>query len=302
MHLRSLAERAIPLRDNRTCPYCLEELVPGSFDEEHVIGRRFVRKGSFDGQWNLILNACMRCNRQKAALEDDISAITMYRVAGDRARAGDQGFADDAHRKARGSRSRRTGKPVLHSGESQTVETTLGPGVRVTFRLSSPPQVDKDRIFELAGFQVAGFLYRVTYSAETGTGDGIPGGFAPMLYAYRSDWGNVVLRAFADTVVAWEPLILASTAGDLFKIAIRRQPGASCWSWAVEWNGSTRVVGFLGELPDIERVVSAFPRLYAEWIPQPDGSRVAVRADVALAGDDDRMFYWRAVDGQEYRV
>jgi hypothetical protein len=62
---------------NITCAYCGEDLSTETEDTEHVVGRRFVPKGSLDGAWNIILKACKRCNREKGDLEDDISAITM---------------------------------------------------------------------------------------------------------------------------------------------------------------------------------------------------------------------------------
>ena len=60
---------------NVSCAYCgrhFKSKLPPT--KEHVIGRRFVPRGSFDGQWNLILKACQQCNGEKADLEDDISA------------------------------------------------------------------------------------------------------------------------------------------------------------------------------------------------------------------------------------
>ena len=75
--LQAPSNRAIVLR-NLTCPYCGDRFDPEtSAAKEHVIGRRFVPRGCFAGQWNLILNACERCNRNKGDLEDDISIITM---------------------------------------------------------------------------------------------------------------------------------------------------------------------------------------------------------------------------------
>ena len=62
---------------NVNCPYCGRDLTDKTRTKEHVISKRFVPKGTFDGSWNLILNACRACNNAKSDLEDDISAITM---------------------------------------------------------------------------------------------------------------------------------------------------------------------------------------------------------------------------------
>jgi hypothetical protein len=75
--LKSLPPNKAILLDNETCVYCGIELSPEIDTEEHVVGRKFVPKGKLDGEWNLIVHACRACNRKKAELEDDISAITM---------------------------------------------------------------------------------------------------------------------------------------------------------------------------------------------------------------------------------
>lgn len=50
--LRELSSSAIRLR-NVTCPYCgVAATAEGGFDDEHVIGRRSVPKGTLDGGWN----------------------------------------------------------------------------------------------------------------------------------------------------------------------------------------------------------------------------------------------------------
>src|SRR6266550_9402360 len=102
--------RAVRL-DNRTCLYCgLAEAEENPFTVEHVVGRRFVPKGSLDKSWALIGNACLRCNSRKSDLEDDISAITLQPNLGER--HADPLLEAEAARKAKGSVSRRTRKRV----------------------------------------------------------------------------------------------------------------------------------------------------------------------------------------------
>ncbi|HQZ38321.1 MAG TPA: hypothetical protein PLH72_04715 [Vicinamibacterales bacterium] len=55
---------------NATCPYCGDGVPGRDGTKEHVIGKRFVPRSALDGSWNLILRACQRCNRRKAALEE----------------------------------------------------------------------------------------------------------------------------------------------------------------------------------------------------------------------------------------
>lgn len=62
---------------NLTCVYCSTVLSKVKSNDEHVIGRKFVPKGTLNNYWNLIVRACEVCNNKKSDLEDDISSITM---------------------------------------------------------------------------------------------------------------------------------------------------------------------------------------------------------------------------------
>ena len=64
-----------------------------------------------------------------------------------------------------------------------------------------------------------------------------------------------------DAVVQWEPRVLGCTADEFYKVAMKRHPDADCWSWALEWNKSFRLVGFFGNHQAAKDVVSRFPRL-----------------------------------------
>lgn len=96
------------VKRNILCAYCGTPLAPfGGGEQEHVIGRRFVPKGTLSGQWNLIVKACPTCNDHKADLEDDISAITMQPDGLGRFPDDDERLHTEAVRKAR-TRNRRT--------------------------------------------------------------------------------------------------------------------------------------------------------------------------------------------------
>lgn len=69
-------DRAI-LLDNISCVYCGIKLHKQNRTREHVVGRRFVPKGTLHQNWNLIVQACKSCNNETSDLENDISAITM---------------------------------------------------------------------------------------------------------------------------------------------------------------------------------------------------------------------------------
>jgi len=189
--------RAIRLQ-NRTCPYCGIPLVAGESDEDHVVARRFVPKGSLETSWNLVLRSCRSCNSAKSDLEDDISAITMHPNAYGHIARDDQVLLADSKRKARGSISRRTKKRVLESEETITLRVPL-PGGEMKFEMVAPPQIDDSRAFELARLQLRGFFYWITFDSTESRGYFWPGGFHPMATAARADWGERTLSGIRGT-------------------------------------------------------------------------------------------------------
>lgn len=104
-----LSNKKPTILDNIICPYCGREAEPNDpFTDEHVIGRRFVPKGSLAAGWSLIMKAHQSCNNQKSDLEDDISAITLLPDLG---KPHDQPeLSALAARKAAGALNRRTKK------------------------------------------------------------------------------------------------------------------------------------------------------------------------------------------------
>jgi len=282
--------KAIKL-NNLRCPYCNVLLTKENQNEEHVVGRRFLPKGKLKNRWNLILRACKTCNGWKAALEDDISAVTLQPTARGQFARPEEDLVAESIRKAR-SISRRTGKSVRDSSERFTVEANIRPGLRMTAHLIAQPQADAERIFDLAVAQVMAFCLFLSYDKSTRLGAPLAEDFQPVSYAFRQDWGNTLQRGFIDYVVAWEPRLLAGTGDGLFKVAIRRQPGAVCWSWALEWNENVRVIGFFGAIDAIASALDALPKLDVSWLTQVDGTRTATRIERFLEPSEDRMFFW----------
>lgn len=283
--------RPIILR-NCTCPYCAVPLDDRNRTKEHVIGRRFVPVGSLDRRWNLILRACQGCNNRKSDLEDDIAAVSLQPTATGQYARPEGPYVADAQRRAAKTFSRRTRKLVRDSGEKLNIESAPMPGVRMTFDVRTQPQADKERVFELAQFHVRGFFYFITYDQLTRSGRFWRGEFIPLLFSPRTDWGNVVQRAFMNAVVEWEPQFLGGTADGMFKVIIRKHPGEEFFAWALEWNENMRVVGFIGEVDIATTIAGAFPKFNMSMVPQPDGSQIGFRIERALSQDDDRMFCW----------
>ena len=280
--------KAIVLQ-NETCPYCGVELTEANSDNDHVIGRRFVPKGALNEEWNLILRACKTCNNNKSDLEDDISAIILQPDAWGQYARVDTLRDNEARRKARRSRSRRTGKKVEDSKERIDIDLPVVSGVTFSFSATSPPQLDNERAFTLCHYQIRAFFYWITYNGDSQRGGFWLGDFVPLLLAPRSDWGNSLHRAFMDAVRNWPVRILGATASGYFKISIRRHPSETCWSWAVEWNENTRVVGFFGERAIIDRLITSFPAIDRSIVRR--GNQITrFREEARLSEEDDRLF------------
>ena len=278
---------------NITCPYCGVMLIKNSTEKEHVIGRRFVPKGKLNGNWNLIVNACRTCNGIKADLEDDISATTMQPDTLGRFGHNEPEGMSEAVRKANKSYSRSTQKLVKNSHEQFKVRMPFGRGGSITFGFTGPPQVVQDRIFHLAQAQLMGFFYWITYQKDDKRGYFWPGGFNPVMASSRNDWGNAVLRAFSNEVIDWEPRVIASNADGFYKIVIGKHPNSMCWSWALEWNHSMRVVGFFGDSKIVPDILKDLPKLKMQEISDGPNATIRYRTETPLAeSDDDKLFYW----------
>jgi hypothetical protein len=285
------------LINNSHCPYCAVELDLRNRSKEHVIGRRFVPRGKLNGQWNLILYACEPCNARKANLEDDISAITLHPDVWGVSYHAEAAVIEEARRKALNSLSRRTRKRVHESREQVKVEANLFPGVSATFSFTAPPQVDQDRAFELARLQFLSLYFMQTYNAVTRRGYCWPGGFHPVKFATQRDWGNVTMRAFMLDTRSWDLRLHLVTADGFFKATTRRHPSSELWSWALEWNHSTRLVGFFGERQTAESLVGSWPAEQRRVIFERPGTSLHYSSDIRLREEDDTLFELGNKDG-----
>jgi len=271
---------------NVTCAYCgMEGRADNPLTDEHVIGRRFVPKGTLARGWNLIVRACTGCNNGKADLEDDISAITLLPGLG--VTHTDAELAVLAERKARGSRSRRTKKSVSDSYEEKEIAGRFLQSADVRFNLVAPPQLDPERVRRLAYLHLRGFLYLTTYDADRRAGGFVPGELGWLNEASQQDWGNSLQRGFAEFTRAWLPRVEGVVADGFFKVAIRRDPsGAELWSFAFEWNKALRIVGLFGDLGRGQLHVDAIPPL--TW--QRVDATHRMRREISLDPADDILF------------
>jgi hypothetical protein len=278
--------------NNLTCPYCYAALASEPSDKEHVVGRRFVPKGTLNQSLNVILGAHKSCNRRKADLEDDLSAISMFP---DLTR-GFEGMGTAiplvARRKAESSVSRLTRKPVASSSEEHTIKGRPFPGMTFSASFTSPPQMDEARVYELAHYHLRAFFYALTYNVETGLGGFWPEhGYFPVAFSRRADWGNSINKWFTARVKEWHPRFIGHFADEHFRVAIRRNPETELWSFAFEWNRTTRIIGFFGqeipamalaeEIPDLEMIVMG---------STTDGGIIRGRSEVPLLEHEDVLF------------
>jgi hypothetical protein len=281
-----------PLRlHNVICPYCGLSLTKANSTKEHVVGRRFVPKGTLDNEWNLILNACRSCNNRKADLENDISAITMQpNVLGEHFGDHPQ-LASEAARKTQRSHSRYTGKPVEDSWPTIEIKGELMPGVTVTFNMVGQQQIDNSRAYELALRHFQAFFFYITYNHQEERGWWWKGSYAPIQAVSKNDWGNDVALAFMEKTRSWATrILLTGVAAGHFMLAIRKHPEQDIWSLAVEWNENYRVIAACGEEEPVKLFLKSLPEAMWVIVSQSPNSIVRKRTEQGLKTEDDTLF------------
>lgn len=288
---KELANNKAVVLDNTSCTYCGCNLSQDSDNtKEHVVGRRFVPKGSLNGCWNLIVRACKDCNSYKSELENDISAITLFGKVWCDLTNSEEIAIKEARRKSRNSISNKTKKKVSESQEHSVIEQAAATGFKSSFGMISPPQIESKRIYELARLQLMAFFYLMTYEIDTKKGGFWPEGYHPLTYAPTQDWGNELLLSFMDTVNHWEPCWVGNTALGYFKSIIRKHPNETCWSWAIEWNKNYRVVGFFGSRQTAQKLIDSYT--FPEMIPIKTEGKLKhyYRREVRLLDGSDTLF------------
>jgi hypothetical protein len=278
------------VRRSRYCAYCGHAFGPGERGEdEHVIARRFVPKGTLAGQWNLILTACGPCNDIKAELENDVSAITLQPDAWGRYASDDPRLVAEAKRKAR-TTNRRTGRLVSEPEPSFNINMIHGP-ITFKFGFTHPAQCDEARLFDLARLQLAGFFSMLTWNEEQQRGFYWPGAYMPIVAVRKEDWGNPLLRWVEETSEDWEHRLFAIAADGFYKAWIKRRlVDPPIWAWALEWNQNFRLAGFFGEEVALRELAKQAPALEIETVHDSPEFGLRCRLEVPLAGDDDHLF------------
>jgi hypothetical protein len=288
MTRRSPTRRIV--KRNVICPYCNRPFGPDRPPEnEHVIARCFVPKGTLAAQWNLVLRACGECNDTKADLESDISAVTMQPDAREQYASDDPRLSAEAKRKSR-TTNRRTGRWVSE-GEKAPKVSFNAPGLSIAFGFVQPAQPDHRRLFLLAQLQLIGFFFWLTYDEEAQRGSYWPGDYEPVVAARKEDWGHPHLRWIEEVSSGWEWRLHGITADAFFKVWIKRRPGEPpVWSWALEWNRTYRVAGFFGDMAALDDLLAGRPDHGMQTIHDSVEQRLRMRREVPLAAADDTLF------------
>lgn len=273
---------------NIRCAYCNAEFERSDEPQkEHVIGRLFVPKGMHEQQWNLHLNSCFTCNQTKSQLENDISAISMIHTPAD-ALGVDSTLASESHRK-RKTKSQFTGRAVADSNSTFEFTAMLGLAT-IKFSTIGPPQVDAERVFLLALYQLRGFHYFLTYDANARCGYRWDGIYAPLGCSRRSDWGNPLIVTFSELVGTWQMRLNAPTSNGYYRVLIKKSPTDSLWSWALEWNKILRVFGLYGDEAAVENAIAQVRNRGGMNQMSDIDSATRRRVEVPTSEDGDRLF------------
>lgn len=106
----------------------------------------------------------------------------------------------------------------------------------------------------------------------------------------QRDWGNVTMRAFMAETLTWDLRLHLVTADGFFKATTRRHPEANLWSWALEWNYSTRLTGFVGDRSLAETIVRKWPPEVRKVIFDRPGTSLHYSSEIALREEEDTLF------------
>lgn len=275
---------------NKFCPFCGASLNESNGPTlEHVIGRRFIPKGFMDNEWNLILNACHKCNSFKGRLEDGVSAISMISFFD---LEYDEDAKSDVVRKVRprGATHPETRQPIIDSFPEFTVLGNVH-GAKLSFGFIAPPQSrDAELHLVLMQMQAISFLL-LNYDSQTGSpiSDELEKASIMPIYCIRSlfphslpksDWGNPRAKGLIQMTREWAPWFICSTAKGHFRIEIRRMD--QTLFWAVEWNKNLRFLGIVCDPNSEDSIFDDLPNL--NW--HSAGNGMGFRTETAIDGDD----------------
>lgn len=283
----------IPSHSNQHCLYCGVYVGKGSdipSDREHLIGRRMVPAGSFadPNAFNFLFRACEKCNRAKAAVEDHVSAITMLYSP---SRAKDANVEAIAQRKGNNSFDERyPGTPIGELRHEQLVRINDF----MTFTMVSGPQPNYDMIIDLSFYHMQG-IFSLLCSNDPLKSEGTrllaDENFGVYGFVMHPDWGNAHQREIMRRVASVPILAQINTADGHFQCIIRSaNEKASSWFWALEWNKSLRVCGWIGDSNTPPSWFNELPPLGWVNLGKQGEANIRQRTEVPLDETDDILF------------
>lgn len=276
---------------NWHCAYCGKSLDRRSSTNDHVVARNFVPEGTLASGFFLQVKACRPCNDRKAALEDDISMITMLPDTAGNLVRDDERLRRTVARKSRGSISTATRRLAAESYNSFDASMPLGGGVSFSYSGTAMPSLDEQRVARLAYYHVQGFRFFGTFNAELRRGSWIePGDFLTLGHLIDADWGNPRLLHFMNETAVWEPICISVLADGYFRHVSRKHPTLELRSWALEWNGRLRIFGLHGAAEAREEFVATIPKVHADFSWGDITNGFAWRIDTPVQDDDDILF------------
>lgn len=278
----------LPKESNHWCLYCGAYVGPGSVTPsnlEHLIARNMVPPGSFRdaSAFNFLFRACVDCNTKKSRIEDHISAATLL---GSAARRTDPAIDALAIRKAR--KSYHPSYPGRTLADlSRGLRLSFGKALTMTLRPSALP--DRQSLITLAHRHVQA-LFSLATSADPRVQERtrlLPRNHWGIFGAWQhEDWGDPRLVEISRRARVIPSVIDVVTADGFFKIALRRGDQGEPWFWALEWNKSVRLVGWIGEAETPPPFFLNLPVVRLPGLPA-FGSR---QRSADLSADDDHLF------------
>lgn len=277
-----------PARSNQHCPYCGVLVGDGTVpsDEDHLIGRNFVPKGTLDGSFNFTFRSCRECNARKGEAERHISSVTLVNSPG---RANDVRANEAASRKATGDfHPDKQGIPIGQATNDYSVTFTYG-ALSMQFDLVSPPQV-KQATAQLLALNHIQALFALVTTEDYHVPEKMRLLPYPQFryfghYAYQ-DWGNPHLIEVARRVSRWSCPAKIVAADGYFRAILKRSEDHG-WFWALEWNRYLRLVGAIVQENKSAQVFKNLPDLV--WKPLSGGSG-RYRSESQLVEEVDRLF------------
>lgn len=285
---------------NTRCPYCGVELNSKNRSRDHVVARKFVPEGTLVNTLNIGLWSCRRCNGQKSALEDDISAITMMPGPDGTYARDDDRLVRTSQRKLRGSISADTRKKVADSHPKSQIRMPFG-GAEISFSFTGQPRIDDERAVRLAWSHIQGLWFHQTYDKDRGFGRFLLlEKFALVGVVSRFDWGNVQVASFVKQIEDWEHQTFACLADGYFRAVVKGSPDGDTLAWAVEWNDAYRVFGYWSQGESWQSHFDDLAPLKPDHMIGDTTNGWASRREIPLPKDEDDGLFAHPPDFEDF--